>query len=406
MQKKSAEKLTAAQKLVAQCDRCGTCLTVCPLFGSKDIESSAARGKNSILRALASGGLEPTKDVRAALDFCLLCQRCVETCPAKVKTDEAMILARQYLADNAGGASLKYKIVGGVMGSPLMVKMGALGLSIMRKLGLNSLAPFGAAPDEYTRTHFMTAFSGPGALGKTVPLSETKVDKNSRVAYFKGCGMQILFPEAAAQTMEVLGRITTPVTRDNVCCGLPHLAHAMEADFFKLAKENIRQFEDVDIVVSDCASCSGTLKHIASHFADDPEWKDRAAAFSAKAMDLTEYLAKAGYVPRQTNNAVITYHDPCHLVRGQGITKEPRSLLAATGEFREMKDADVCCGGAGSFFLDYPEISDSIIDKKRLNIEATGADIVVTGCPGCLIQLNKAAKASGKFKALHISQVV
>jgi glycolate oxidase iron-sulfur subunit len=406
MQKKSAEKLTAAQKLVAQCDRCGTCLTVCPLFGSKDIESSAARGKNSILRALVPGGLEPTKDVRAALDFCLLCQRCVETCPAKVKTDEAMILARQYLADNAGGASLKYKIVGGVMGSPLMVKMGALGLSIMRKLGLNSLAPFGAAPDEYTRTHFMTAFSGPGALGGKVPKTEIKVDKDSRVAYFKGCGMQILFPEAAAQTLEVLGRITKPVTRDNVCCGLPHLAHAMEADFFKLAKENIRQFEDVDVVVSDCASCSGTLKHIASHFADDPEWKDRAAAFSAKVMDLTEYLSKAGYVPRQTNKAVITYHDPCHLVRGQGIKQEPRDLLAATGEFREMKDADVCCGGAGSFFLDYPEISDSIIDKKRLNIEATGADIVVTGCPGCLIQLNKAAKASGKFKALHISQVV
>ena len=129
---KSAEKLTAAQKLVSQCDRCGTCLTVCPLFGSKDIESSAARGKNSILRALASGGLEPTKDVKAALDFCLLCQRCVVNCPAKVQTDEAMILARQYLADNAGGASLKYRLVGGFMGSPLLVKLGAFGLSVMR----------------------------------------------------------------------------------------------------------------------------------------------------------------------------------------------------------------------------------------------------------------------------------
>lgn len=406
MQKKSAEKLQAAEKLVSQCDRCGTCLTVCPLFGAKDIESSAARGKNTVLRAIAAGGIEPTPEVRAALDFCLLCQRCVENCPAKVKTDEAMILARQYLADNAGGPTLKYRVVGAVMGSPLMVRLGAFGLAIMRKLGLNALAPFGAAPDEYTRTHFMTAFSGPGALGKVAAPSPAKVDKDSKVAYFKGCGMQILFPEAAKQTLEVLGRITSPVTRDNVCCGLPHLAHAMEADFFKLAKENIRQFEDVDVVVSDCASCSGTLKHLAGYFADDPQWKERAAAFSAKVMDLTEYLAKAGYVPRQTNQAVITYHDPCHLVRGQGIKKEPRALLSATGEFREMKDADVCCGGAGSFFLDYPEISDAVIDKKRRNIEATGADVVVTGCPGCLIQLNKAAKASGKFKALHISQVV
>ena len=404
--KKSQEKLDAARELVSQCDRCGTCLTVCPLFGSKDIESSAARGKNSILRALAEGGLEPTAEVRAALDFCILCQRCVDNCPAKVKTDEAMILARQYLADNAGGATLKYQFVGGAMSRPWLIKMGALGLSVARKLGLNSLAPFGAAPDEYTRTHYLTAFSGPGALGSATAPSSAAVPPNSRVAYFKGCGMQILFPEAAAQSMEVLGRITKPVTRDNVCCGLPHLAHAMGPDFLELARENIRQFEDVDVVVSDCASCSGTLKHVGSYLADDPQWKDRAAAFSAKVMDLTEYLAKSGYVPRQKSGAKITYHDPCHLCRGQGIKKEPRALLAAAGDYKEMKDSDVCCGGGGSFFMDYPEISDSIIDKKRRNIEATGADVVVTGCPGCLIQLNKAAKASGKFKALHISQVV
>ncbi len=404
--KKSQEKLDAARELVSQCDRCGTCLTVCPLFGSKDIESSAARGKNSILRALAEGGLEPTAEVRAALDFCILCQRCVDNCPAKVKTDEAMILARQYLADNAGGATLKYQFVGGAMSRPWMIKMGALGLSVARKLGLNSLAPFGAAPDEYTRTHYLTAFSGPGALGSATAPSSAAVTPDSRVAYFKGCGMQILFPEAAAQSMEVLGRITKPVTRDNVCCGLPHLAHAMGPDFLELARENIRQFEDVDVVVSDCASCSGTLKHVGSYLADDSQWKDRAAAFSAKVMDLTEYLAKSGYVPRQKSGAKITYHDPCHLCRGQGIKKEPRALLAAAGDYKEMKDSDVCCGGGGSFFMDYPEISDSIIDKKRRNIEATGADVVVTGCPGCLIQLNKAAKASGKFKALHISQVV
>ena len=403
---KSQEKLAAARELVSQCDRCGNCLTVCPLFGSRDIESSAARGKNSILRAMADGGLEPTPEVRAALDFCILCQRCVENCPAKVKTDEAMILVRQYLADNAGGASLKYRFVGGVMGRPWMIKLGAAGLAVARKLGLNSLAPFGAAPDEYTRTHFLTAFAGPAALGTATPPSGAAVTKGSKVAYFKGCGMQILFPEAAAQTMKLLESITKPVTRDNVCCGLPHLAHAMGPDFRELAKENIRQFEDVDLVVSDCASCSGTLKHVGTYLADDPEWKDRAAAFSKKVMDLSEYLVKSGYTPRQKSTAKITYHDPCHLCRGQGIKKEPRSLLAAAGEYKEMKDSDVCCGGGGSFFMDYPEISDSIIDKKRKNIEATGADVVVTGCPGCLIQLNKAAKASGKFKALHISQVL
>jgi glycolate oxidase iron-sulfur subunit len=124
-------------------------------------------------------------------------------------------------------------------------------------------------------------------------------------------------------------------------------------------------------------------------------------------MDLTEYLTKVGYLPRQKADAVFTYHDPCHLVRGQGITQPPRELLKAAGSFVEMKEADVCCGGAGSFHIDYPDASAQILEKKRRNIEETGASVIVTGCPGCLIQLAKAAKASGgKFKAMHISQVI
>jgi glycolate oxidase iron-sulfur subunit len=103
----------------------------------------------------------------------------------------------------------------------------------------------------------------------------------------------------------------------------------------------------------------------------------------------------------------LTYHDPCHLARGQGIIKQPRDLLKATGIFVEMEEAGKCCGGAGSFHMDYPAIASKILESKRKNIEKTGAAIVVTACPGCLIQLAKAAKDSGnKFKAMHISQVI
>jgi glycolate oxidase iron-sulfur subunit len=217
----------------------------------------------------------------------------------------------------------------------------------------------------------------------------------------------MLFPAASAETSNIL-QITTPlILKDNVCCGLPHLAHGMRGEFLTLAKENIRLYEGVDVVVSDCASCSGMLKHIGSYFDDDPVWKDRAAAFSRKAMDLTEYLVNVDYQPRQQVDVTFTYHDPCHLVRGQGITEQPRNLLKAAGIFVEMNEADTCCGGAGSFHVDYPDISANILAKKRANIEKTGADIVVTACPGCLIQLTKAAQDSGnKFKAMHISQVI
>jgi glycolate oxidase iron-sulfur subunit len=404
---KDHDLLREAGSMVSRCDRCGTCLPVCPLFGVKGVEATSARGKNAIARALAGGGIEPTREALDIVNFCLLCRACVDNCPAKVPTDEAMVNVRQHLTDLAGGASVKYKLVGGVLKRPAIVKAGAAVLSILRRSGLGSLFPYGMVPEEYTRAHFLTAFAGPAALGGQAPLSGVSVTGKTKVASFRGCGMEMMFPEAAAQTRDILRTTTRLAVKNNVCCGLPHLAHGLRKEFLDLARQNIKLFGDVDVVVSDCASCGATLKHLGSFFKDDSVWRDRAEAFSGKVMDLTEYLAKIGYTPRQRMEALFTYHDPCHLVRGQGITRPPREFLKAAGSFVEMKEADMCCGGAGSFHIDYPAAAAQILDQKRRNIEKTGAEVVVTGCPGCLIQLAKAAKASGgKFKAMHISQVI
>ncbi|MFH0909957.1 MAG: (Fe-S)-binding protein [Planctomycetota bacterium] len=399
--------LQEAKEKVSQCDRCGACLPVCPLFGAKDVELSSARGKNAITRAIAEGGIDATPEALDAVNFCLLCRACVENCPSKVKTDEAMIDLRQFLVEKTGAANFKYRAAGGILKNPGLVKLAAGTLALARKLGINGVFPHDLAPDEYTRAHFLTAFAGPAALGRQAPPSEIAITAKTKVAYFYGCGMRMMFPGAAAETLAILQTTARILRPDNVCCGLPHLAHGLRGDFLALARKNIRLYEEADIIVSDCASCSGTLKHTASFFAGDPQWKDRAEAFSRKAQDRTEYLAKVGDTPRQKVKAAFTYHDPCHLARGQGISKQPRDLLKAAGEFVEMEEADVCCGGAGSFHVDYPEISAKILEKKRGNIERTGAAVVVTVCPGCLIQLNKAAKAGGgRFKALHISQVL
>jgi glycolate oxidase iron-sulfur subunit len=404
---KDNELLKKAGKMVSPCDRCGACLPVCPLFGAKDIEASSARGKNAITRALAAGGIEAGAETLAAVNFCLLCRACVDNCPSKVKTDEAMVDIRQYLTERTGGPTLKYRAVGGLLKSRPLVKLAAGSLALFRKLGINRVFPYGSAPDEYTRTHFLTAFAGPAALGQPAAVSDVRVEAGAKVAYFHGCGMRMMFPEAAAETLDILKGTTRPILRDNVCCGLPHLAHGLRDQFLALARENIRLYEGCDVIVSDCASCGGTLKHMAAWFADDPRWKERAAAFSRKVMDLTEYLVKVGYAPRLKVEATLTYHEPCHLGRGQGIRQQPRDLLRVTGRFVEMQGADTCCGGAGSFHMDYPGIAAKVLAKKRENIERTGAAVVVTGCPGCLVQLSKAAKASGgRFRAMHISQVI
>ena len=398
--------LEAACKRVNPCDRCGACLAVCPLFNAEGIEATSARGKNAIVRALAEGGLEPSPEVLAAADLCLLCGACVANCPSQVRTDEAMIDVRQYLTDLKGGPNLSYRAVGGLLKQRPLVRAAAAALTVLRKTGLNRLFPHGMVPEAYTRTHFMTAFAGPAALGRPAPPSEIPLDSKTRVAYFRGCGMEMMFPHIAADSLALLEVTTRPLLRPNVCCGLPHLAHGMRGDFLDLAKRNIALFEDTDCVVTDCASCGGTLKHLGTYLAHDPLWSDRAKAFSGKVMDLTEYLHRVGYRPGQRTDVTFTFHDPCHLARGQGIRRQPRDLLEAAGRFVDMKDADVCCGGAGSFHMDHPEVSARILQKKQEAIEATGAAAVVTACPGCLIMMTKAAKSSGRFQALHISQVL
>jgi len=393
--------------IVSQCDRCGTCRLFCPLFAVKDIENSNARGKVNIARALVEGGLEPTPDVMAAVNFCLLCRACVDNCPSKIKTDEAMIAVRQHLADSAGGISLKHKILGGLLKRRALTKMAATAFRVLRQTKLNRVLPQGLVPSNFTRDQFLASYAGPAALGSQAAESTVAISASTKVAYFHGCGMRMMFPDAATETVIILKSVGTPQTPDNSCCGLPHLAHGLREDFLALAKENIRLFSEADVVVCDCASCSSSLKHIAKYFADDPEWKEQAEKFAGKIMDLTEYLIQVNYQPRQRVTATMTFHEPCHLGRGQGVRKQPRQLLAAAGNFVEMSNADACCGGAGSFHLDYPEIADALLAKKRAAIEKSGAEVVVTECPACLAQLSKIAeKSGGKIRALHISQVI
>jgi len=393
--------------IVSQCDRCGTCLTVCPLFGAKDIESSSARGKNNIVRGMIQGVIKSESQVLNVVNFCLLCRTCVDSCPNKIKTDDAMVAIRQYFSDKEGSPGAKYKALGGLMKNRTLVKLSAGTLKVLRKSGMNSFVPNGMAPSEFTRKQYLASFAGPAALGGSVPVSPVKLSDKTKVAYFKGCGMRMMFPDAVEETLSILNSLTNPLLVDNMCCGLPHLAHGLRPDFLQMAKENISLFEKADVIVSDCASCSGTLKHIAAYFADDPAWKDRATAFSRKIMGLSEYLFNVGYQPRHHVEAKLTFHEPCHLGRGQGIKNQPRQLLKAAGNYIEMAGSNTCCGGAGSFHIDYPDIATSILDKKRINIENSGAEIVVSECPTCLVQLNKAAAQSGgKFKVMHISQVL
>ena len=400
--------LNAAVDIASQCDRCGSCTTVCPLFKEKGIESAGARGKNNLVHGLAKEIFEPSSELTTASNFCLLCRACVDNCPNKVETDEAMISLRQHLADADGGTSLKYQMVGGLMGKPYFVMLTSSIFKTLRFFKLNKLVPAGLIPSEFTKTEYEKNFPGPAALGTPPVLTAVDITPTSRVAYFHACGMDMMFPNAVKSSKQLIEKVSKvkPTSIQNNCCGIVHLVHGLRDKFITLAKKNIELYEDVDVVVTDCASCSGTLKHTQKYFQEDSLWYERAQAFSNKVMGLSEYLAKAGYKPKN-NNVKLTFHEPCHLGRGQGIKNQPRELLNMAGHYIEMKDADKCCGGSGTFAIDFPEVSDRLLCEKGSSIEQTGADIVVTECPVCLSQMSKASQNShGRFRAMHISQVL
>jgi glycolate oxidase iron-sulfur subunit len=197
------------------------------------------------------------------------------------------------------------------------------------------------------------------------------------------------------------------VPRDIQCCGMPAIGYGRQDIMREMAKHNIAIFEgwDVDAIVTDCATCGSTLKEYGHFLAQDAEWAERAMAFSRKVRDISEYLVEIQLEkPRGRIDGTATYHDPCHLVRGQGVSAQPRQLLEIIDglELVEMEEADWCCGSAGSQLITHYEDSLAILERKMDNVEATGADYVVSGCPGCQMQLTVGLKRRGLDKRMRV----
>ncbi len=365
MTDKNTELLKEIHEIASKCDRCGNCLLVCPVFAVNSREACGARGMVNAARALTKGGVAPEEDILEAVDYCLLCGACIDVCASKVKVPEVMLKTRQ-------------------------------------KLVHLSDKQFDYSAEEKEKMN--EAFDA--LCERCAEIEGSETETNRKIAYFFGCQARLDAIDTAAKTVQLLSKTADVELINNECCGLPALTRGHVDVFVEDAKQNIQLFEDVDTIVSDCACCSDTLKKVASYLANDPEWSERAAGFSKKVFSLSEYLAKIGYLPEK-HEEQITYHDPCHLGRNQGIKKEPRELLKAVGGYIELAGADVCCGGPCFFPSDYPETSDALLDKKLQNIEKSGAAIVTTECYNCLKQLKRAAeKSRGKFKAVHISEIL
>jgi len=192
--------------------------------------------------------------------------------------------------------------------------------------------------------------------------------------------------------------VVTP--KETVCCGMPALGYGRVDLVQEQARHNIALFEqaDVEAIVTDCATCGSTLKDYGKLLADYPNWAGRAAKFSAKVRDISEFLMSIPLEkPQGRVDARVTYHDPCHLRRGQNVWKEPRALLQMIDgvDFVELPEADWCCGSAGSQLITHYETSLKVLKRKTNNIASTDAEYIASGCPGCQMQLNVGMKREG-----------
>lgn len=396
-----------------KCNRCGFCQTRCPVYRITGRESSVARGHLARLRAAIQGEIPFDDDIRSSLFECLMCRACTAECPPAIKTDRAVIAARASYV--ARGQPLAQRLIfRRILATPALLRAGARALGWLKRTRLLGLAKVGRllprldrgyseapswmpTPNTFLRERLARRASGQGA-GKTV-------------AYFVGCAIDCGFPEIGEATMDLL--VATghnPVVADNVCCGLPPYSYGDLESARALARRNIEalQATGADIILTDCASCSSFLREYAELFDEGDTAREAAVRVACRVRELTQFLAEAELpADLQPVRATVTYHDPCHLSRYQGVTREPRDLLKQIPgvEYRELPEADWCCGGAGSYSLAHYELSMRILERKMENIRATGAQIVVTPCPACIMQLRYGAQKFGvPVEVVHLTE--
>jgi glycolate oxidase iron-sulfur subunit len=405
--------------------KCGFCTFWCPVYQEEHIEASVARGKNMMIRGLLAGELDYTQEYADRLNKCTLCMTCTANCPAKANIPNVIVAARAD-AVKARGLKFPYNIVyrwllprRRLFGWVVRFASWFQGIFLPKTEGtIRHLSMFLSALGKGRNIPQIA----PKFLRQMVPVVNVPpngVKTRMRVGYFSGCMTDFVLPELGKHIIDFLTRngVEVVVPQEQGCCGAPVFLGAGDFETGrKMADANVKAFEGLDYVISDCATCTSALKDYAKFLADTPQRKKAYEKFGKKVKDISEFLIdvldlpSSAYKPSaEAKGKKVTWHDPCHLSRHLGITSQPRQVIKSISgiEYIEMPNADRCCGMAGAFSMYYYDLSKEIADKKAASIEATGADIVVSSCPGCEIQLiDSVVRNKLPVKVMHIMELI
>lgn len=392
---------------VQACVHCGFCLPTCPTYQVLGEEMDSPRGRITLMKQVLEDTL-PLETAQPHLDACLGCLACETACPSGVEYRELISPFRamsEPKRDRSITDRLRRWLLLRLLPHPERFEF-AIRLGLLAK-------PFAKLMPPALRPMLDLL---PSKLPKTEPLNECHRPQGkprARVALLAGCAQQVLAPQINRATIAVLlaNDIEVIVPRQQVCCGALAWHVGAHDDAKKCAMQNVAAFPDnVDAIITNAAGCGSCLHEYPLMLAGTGDEK-AAAAFSNKAVDVSEFLVRIGFKPPTDSGRKITVamQDACHLLHGQQVQSAPRKLLQSIPgiELREIADAEICCGSAGTYNLDHPDIAAELGRRKAENIIATGTDVAVSGNIGCLTQLRAHLVAAGSpMRIMHTIELL
>ena len=399
------------------CMRCGMCLPHCPTYKETFLETASPRGRVALVRKFQEGELEESEKFLEYVSLCLDCQACASACPCGVNAGELVAEFRCEKKAGEGLSMMEDLILRKLVPHPDLLEASMAPLRLYQKTGMQkvvrSLGLLKMFPAALGRMEGLLPALPAAPLRQTLQeITPARGSEKGTVGFFLGCVMSLIFSEASLATVQLLSalgyKVITPKAQK--CCGAPNMLGHDKEGLHRAARFNTDLFQShqLDFVVTDCGGCGAELKKYGSHLDGEPA----ATAFSAKVRDISEILASELPSLKEQLKPLplkVTYHDPCHIAHCQGIRSQPRTLINLIPgiDFRELAEADACCGSAGTYNIEKPEMSDLVLSRKVANIQKTGADYLVTSNPGCLLQLKKAlTDASPQLKVIHLTELL
>ncbi|BBN95022.1 glycolate oxidase iron-sulfur subunit [Deinococcus grandis] len=397
---------------VDACVHCGFCLPACPTYALLGDEMDSPRGRIVLMKEVLEGGL-PLADAAPHLDRCLGCQACVTACPSGVPYGELITAFRGWSEPQRQRSALDRSKRWAILKALPAPKL----FSVAARVGqfAKTLAPVLPA-----------ALRGPlDLLPESVPamqpspkVTPARGVQRGRVAFLVGCAQQALAPNFNAATLRVLARngIEVVIPDGQGCCGAAALHTGARDEALKLVRANLDAFnpDDFDAILSNAAGCGAGLKEYPMVLHGEPD-EARAKAFAAKVMDISEYLntlLQNGEleppVPA-SRPLTVAYHDACHLAHAQGVRAAPRALLRAIPGVRvlEVPEGDLCCGSAGTYNLEQPDLAGQLGARKAKNILSTTPDLIASGNIGCHTQIQSHVRRQGSpTPVLHTIEIL